>query len=412
MSFNISFKMKTLNFGAPCDSECVNVFEFDNPAIAKVAGSDIPLPEGADVLDRRFKTASRGSPLMQTNGMEWIWTDEFSVETYIEKANARILAAFASDPALRQSQMAFAKIDAEAEDANAQLEKAVMDLVVFDANCAKAIRENMAWDEFVSLHAAASSVVETTVQSILQELTMTPHQIFFLQEVNQSIVDTIRDALLESNQFMIRSTDDGSTAIIYPSSFVDVEVLPIFGAATSLEIETLVLKYQNYVFISTHFSSKAKKDAHAKTPLKNYDDQLVVFIEFIATLQKQGLTTVVGGDFNHPIEVPSDFLVYPARDIPTTSKKRTKLQTQIRKIGKHDLGSKDRIVIVGKDINVSDYRVRSLYKDGKAFCSAAFDTTAAASDASLAYPVRMQYPLYGTHYPDHDLVEATVDNLF
>ena len=181
------------------------------------------------------------------------------------------------------------------------------------------------------------------------------------------------------------------------------------------------------------------------------DVQLVALNSFITAKTAEGLICVVGGDFNQNTQatsvilsaLPASFapagaaaseaapavaaeLVFPAAGTPTTCKERSALQVQFKKINKPDSGSKDRICIASPSppasassgggasghaeaVEVLDCRVRSLYTHAKAACSYALKDEAAAGDTSLHYRVRLQYPIYGTHFPDHDVVEVTAD---
>jgi hypothetical protein len=413
---------KTLNFGAPGDS-AVNPFEYVNQRNAKILRLDLPREayENADKLDRLFKTGPRQSPLYTSFGMEHLWSTEFSIESYVEKETKRIWDALLGNPDLMKAQLKNAKLDKAVADGDGNGAKDVLlqyvhGLVNFDAACAKAIRDSLTFEEFCEAHRATANVVQDTIHSIVEEELSRDGVVFFLQEINQGIVDQINDMLHEMRpNYSISGNEDGSTAIIFPTAFKPLmEVVAFPEDETCLFKETFVLKYdEKFLFVSTHFSSKNK--AAAKGSLKNFEDQMVPFNAFLKTMS-ESYTVIVGGDFNHAPAFEEDVveMVVPSNEDATNFKERSTMQVQYRKINVVDSGSKDRIVMTKYPhedgvVHFVDYRVRSLYKNGKAFCSVAENVDRAQYDYSLNYPVRLKYPEYGIHFPDHDLVELEIE---
>ena len=407
---------RTLNVGAPGDS-AVNPFEYVNQKTSKVSPLSLPREayENADKLDRLFKVGPRQSPLYTSEGMEHLWSPDFSIESYVANGTKRICDAFEMDPVLKKAQIKNAKISSS-DEVDALLQQYVHGLVFFDAHCAKTIRDSLTYEEFCEIHRSTSNVVQDTIHSIVEEELAKEGVVFFLQEINQEIVDQINDLLHEVHpNYAISANEDGNTAIIFPAHFREkLEVVSFPADATCLSNETLVLKYnQKYLLVSTHFSSKSR--ASAKGNLKNYEDQIVSFNAFLKTMTEQ-YTVIVGGDFNHSPTFDDEVvqIVVPSNEDATNFKERSTMQVQHRKIHVVDSGSKDRILVTQfphEDgvLHFVDYRVRSLYKNGKSYCSVAENRDAASYDYSLHYPVRLKYPEYGIHFPDHDLVQLDIE---
>lgn len=401
----------SLNVGVPGDGG-VNVFEFKPGQASDMLKSMMTKEDydGAGILDRCYKLGSRHSPLFESAGMEFLWSEGFTAKTYIDIRLPQVKAAFKDDAELRDAQIKVAKIDILASkrgiSIEAMIEEAIEKLVFFDAHCALCIRNTMTHEEFCQLHKSASDVIKTTAMSIFEELMRDMDTVFFLQEINLffvSILYTLTEGL-----FNVIYNETGSTAIIYPISFKDVEEIPFpTEGETYLHEEICLMKHQNSVYISVHCSAKTKEESTlaGKTIYKNKEDQLLLLKQFIANLRDQGITVFFGGDFNQRINAPPTMFVFPVLETPTTSKERGAFQVQFKKINKQDIGSKD-VICIDENLNVSDCRVRTLYKDGRAFCSYALDNDAAETDASLVYPHLMQCPNYECHFPDHFVVEV------
>ena len=144
------------------------------------------------------------------------------------------------------------------------------------------------------------------------------------------------------------------------------------------------------------------------------EEQLELLKSFMAQLTETNHDVFVGGDFNHrltptPESIGTDYIISPPLKVPTTCKERGAMQTQEEKINKKDSGSKDCVCCLNKEKQidcVKDCRVRTLYKDGKSFCSYALNAEAAERDESLVYPHLLQCPDYLYHFPDHFVVEV------
>jgi exonuclease III len=415
-------KYKTLNFGVP-SSGSVNAFEFLQGETSERLKGLLTKEDydGANILDKRFKDGSRKSPLFEWEGLEWIWADpDFSIQKYMDVSMARILKDFAENPELAKQQIKYGKLDIQAaktgENVDALLQDALEKLVYFDARCAEVIRETMSFPDFVLLHQSAADVVSNTIASIMEELREEPRTVFFLQELNPIVIQTLM-INLAGLAFKISYNDDGTTAIISPTTsgtpLEEEEIaFHLRVGDTFLHEEICILRVDFTMLISVHFSSKTKEDAFKenKTPHKNREDQLFVLKMFVKEMTAQGFTVVVGGDFNQRLteESAGTKKLFPQLATSTTCKERSALQSQFKKINKKDLGSKDCILIFGDNDSeeVVDCRVRSLLKNGKSYCSYAEDEVKANADPSLFYPVRLQYPNFTLHFPDHDLVEV------
>jgi hypothetical protein len=138
--------------------------------------------QGAGILDKDFKLDSRETPLFQSEGMEFLWDPDFTVEAYVGRALARIRAHVATDSAFKAKLLKAGKIREDAE-----LDEAIQKLVYFDANCAQAIRDTMTHDEFQDLHRHAANAIPNTIASILEELS-DPETVFMLQELNEEVI--------------------------------------------------------------------------------------------------------------------------------------------------------------------------------------------------------------------------------
>ena len=416
-------KYKSLNFGVPSKGS-VNVFEYlQGEASDKLKSLLVKEDyDGANILDKRFKDGSRKSPLFEWEGLEWIWTDpEFSVQKYMDISVARILQDFLDNPELAKQQIKYGKLDVQSaktgEKVEALLQDAVEKLVYFDARCAEVIKETMTFEDFVLLHQSAANVVSNTVSSILEELMEEPGTLFFLQELNPDVIQRLMTSIA-AYDFGISYNNEGTTAIIYPTAglhignVIEEIAFHLVVGDTFLHEEVCVLKFDTTVFISVHFSSKTKAEAFKenKTPHKNREDQLFVLMLFVNEMTAQGFTVVVGGDFNQRLTQDSVGTpnLFPQIATSTNCKERSAFQSQFKKVNKRDLGSKDCIFIFGEHEEIVDCRVRSLLKDGKSHCSYAENEANARADPSLVYPVRLQYPNFTLHFPDHDLVEVFV----
>jgi len=413
-------KYKTLNFGVP-SSGSVNVFEFLQCDASEKVKMSLTKEDydSANILDRRFKDGPRKSPLFEWQGLDWIWGDDFSIQSYMNVTIARIDAEFTANPQLKQDQIKHGKLELVSQKTGQNVEEllveAIQGLVYFDARCAEAIRETMSFEDFVALHQSAEHVVANTINSIVEELKEESECIFFLQELNGEVIERLTNAIMPD--FQIEFNEQLTTAIIYPTSCLGNTGKVVEGMSfitlgdTFLHEEVCVLKVDNVIYISAHFSSKKKMDSFKenKTPHKNMDDQLFVLKYFITQMTAEGFKVVVGGDFNQRLTEDSigTHRLFPKIDTPTTCKERSGMQVQFKKINKKDSGSKDGIVIFsGEEGEEIDCRVRSLYKNGKSYCSYAQNAERAALDDSLIYPIRLQYPDYTLHFPDHDLVEV------
>jgi hypothetical protein len=240
----------------------------------------------------------------------------------------------------------------------------------------------------------------------LEELQRDPGTVFFLQEVNFTVITVISQMI--QGTFKICYNDSGSTAIVYPAYLTDHEQLqfPTDGD-TFLHEEICVLRCYDNVYISVHCSAKTKEKATkiGKSIYKNMEDQLRVLKDFIKSFK--GLRVIVGGDFNQRLtseKIGTD-MIFPKSEESTTSKERSGMQAQFEKIKRIDTASKDCICFFEK-VEVQDCRVRTLYKDQRAFCSYALDWDAGASDENLVYPFLLQCPDYENHFPDHFVVEV------
>lgn len=406
----------SLNFGVPGDGG-VNVFEFKTGETSDVMKSLLKKEDydAAGILDRRFKLGPRQSPVFQSEDMEFIWADDFSVQRYVDIRLPHIMRAFKNDPELRADQIAHAKIDILASQrgisVDAMLLEAIEKLVFFDAHSAWSIRKTMSHSEFRSLHNCATNVVHSTVFSIFEELQRNAGTVFFLQEISFPVIEMLQTMI--EGLFKISYNATGSTAIIYPIHFEDVHpiLFPTEGN-TYLHEEVCAISHDGFVYISVHCSAKTKEEATfaGKTVFKNMDDQLVLLNSFVTQMKEEGYTVIVGGDFNQritPDKVGYKCLILPQTATSTTCKERGALQVQFKKINKRDSGSKDCICIFS-DTPVADCRVRTLYKDGHSFCSYALKDESAKIDASLTYPHMLQCPDYAHHFPDHFVVEVVL----
>jgi len=409
-------RILTLNCNVTED-DSVNVFQF-----LETAASDLLLAtlteedfDGAQILDRRYHKDARKSPLYQWQDMEFIWTDDdFSVEAYTSTRKHQVIESLMANEPLRLRLIETAKIDSVALKHNVSVEsmlfRAVEKLVYFDAHVADALRRTMTYEDFCALHQSAQNVVDTTLNSVCEELKRDPENtVFMLQEVNHNFLQLLEARKPFSHQLL--RNHEGSAAILfpYPGSVQQLHDFPTDGN-TFLHEDTCVLRCNDVVYISSHFSSKTRQEAakQGKNIQKNMEDQLDVMNAYVQTLLAQNTQVVLAADFNHRVSPTSvhTHKIYPLDpSVATNAKKRSALQCQFRKINKLDMKSKDAICVYSDAINVKDCRVRSLYKDRKAYCSYAMDTQAANADTDLVYPVRVQYPQYEFHYPDHDLVE-------
>ena len=357
-------KYKTLNFGVP-SSGSVNAFEFLQGETSERLKGLLTKEDydGANILDKRFKDGSRKSPLFEWEGLEWIWADpDFSIQKYIDVSMARILKDFAENPELAKQQIKYGKLDIQAaktgENVDALLQDALEKLVYFDARCAEVIRETMPFPDFVLLHQSAADVVSNTIASIMEELREEPRTVFFLQELNPDVIQTLM-INLAGLAFKISYNALETTAIIYPTSGLHIGniiqqfLFHLVVGDTFLHEEVCVLRFDNTIFISVHFSSKSKEQAFKenKTPHKNKEDQLFLLKMFVNEMTSQGFRVVVGGDFNQRLteESAGTKKLFPQLATSTTCKERSALQSQFKKINKKDLGSKDCILIFGDD---------------------------------------------------------------
>jgi exonuclease III len=410
--------VKTLNFGVPGDG-AVNVFEFYHGAASEMIKTMLSKEdyEGAGILDRRYKLGKRESPLFQSEGMEYLWSSEFDMDDYVKVKTERIFESFLEDETLKAEQIRFGKIEILAQQqgvsVDVMLKRAIQKLVYFDSRCAFCIKETMTFEEFCQLHETAANVVQDTIGSILEELEKDPNTIFYLQEINVTVIQRLSQLL--RSKYEVSYNDEGSTAIITPLRLGTVEPFefPNFGG-TFLHEEICVLKVEDTILISVHCSAKTKEEAikEGKTVAKNMEDQLDLLRAFIQTMTENGKNVLLGGDFNQRItdekmKMPCE--IFPPSAVSTTFKERGAMQTQFKKINKKDAKSKDCICVFGQKYKVVDCRVRSLYKDGISYASYAMNQDAAVEDSTLKYPERLQYPYYGVHFPDHDVIEVVIN---
>jgi exonuclease III len=342
----------------------------------------------------------------------------------MDTSMARIMQAFLENPELAKLQIKYGKLDLQSAQTGVSVEALLQDalekLVYFDARCAEVIRDTMSFADFVLLHQSATNVVSNTISSILEELREEPRTFFFLQELNADVIQRLMASIAEYNFDIVYNAEE-TTAIIYPRSglhignIIEQVSFHLVVGDTFLHEEVCVLRFDGTIFISVHFSSKSKEQAFKenKTPHKNKEDQLFVLKMFVNEMTSQGFRVVVGGDFNQRLtpDIVGTPLLFPKVATSTTCKERSAFQSQFGKINKKDSGSKDCVFIFKADDEeeeeeVMDCRVRSLLKDGRSYCSYAENENKAKADQSLIYPVRLQYPNFTLHFPDHDLVEV------
>jgi hypothetical protein len=188
-----------------------------------------------------------------------------------------------------------------------------------------------------------------------------PVSVYFLQEISTSQYALLKTMLGYKYSFSPADTSSGQdfSVILYDGT--------LFGTMEVLDLgiplkETVVLKNENVILISSHFPSKPnKKDSGGF----GYQQQFINLFSQLATRYMGDFHIYVGMDANHDISKKEDICkdetlcepileqydtlthLFKFSDIqkqPTTNKMRTCMQPQLSKVEKHDFATKDYIV--------------------------------------------------------------------
>lgn len=179
----------------------------------------------------------------------------------------------------------------------------------------------------------------------------------FLQELQDEAVTKLTQGLRNTDyELKYRKTKSNMSGIILKKGLNPVVSEPPQLSGSSLE-ETIFVYVERYnmFLISTHLSSKNRKDANKEKNMpnnnKNYDDQWTALNQYIEILSNTypEVIIILGGDLNHHPEISVNIFP-PDNNVKTTMKQRTSMQAQPKKIDVLDKKTADHIMVRGGNI--------------------------------------------------------------